>query len=309
MTTRSLVASVAVTMGLLITAGLASRGHPLKGTAWSVSGRTADILMVVAFGIVAALIIALAIESHRPGSTARRQWGVGDVLFALVLVAALAGGSYGLGLVRHPSSGNSPQRGAPCVAYELAHGKPTSNCDSTPTPVTKRARPKAQGGSRASWFAIGTIVALLIGGAAAFTLERRRPSPSRSETDDGRRDAIVDALDVSIDDLRQEADARRAIIAAYARMEAAFTAAGLPRRPSEAPNEFLVRSLHELDASAEAASRLTELFELAKFSHHAATLTMRDEAIDALVAIRNELTEPELAATPTTPAEGSAVTT
>jgi hypothetical protein len=64
-----------------------------------------------------------------------------------------------------------------------------------------------------------------------------------------------------------------------------------------------------LDASAEAAYRLTELFELAKFSHHAATLTMRDEAIDALISIRYELTQPELAATPVIPAEGFTVPT
>jgi hypothetical protein len=269
-----------------------------------VSGRTADLLMLAASGIVAALIIARAIESHRPNSTARRQWGIGDVLFALVLLAALGAGSYGIGLVLHPSSGHSRQRGVPCVAYEQAHGKPTTNCDSTPDLAAKRPRRAALGGSRPSWFAIEAIVALLIGGTASFVLGRRQPPAPRSETDDDRRDAIVDALDVSIDDLRQEADARRAIIAAYAGMETAFTTAGLPRRPSEAPHEFLVRSLHELEASAEAASRLTELFELAKFSHHAATLTMRDEAIDALVAIRDELTEPELAATPTNPGRG-----
>jgi hypothetical protein len=276
-----------------------------------VSGRTSDILMIVASGIVVALIIALALESHRPDSTARRQWGIGDVLFAFVLLAALVAGSYGLGLVFHPSSGHSRprQRGVPCVAYEQARGKPTSNCGSTTAPVAKASAARGAGRAAAPWFAIGAIVALLTGGVALFALQQRRPSVPRSETDDDRRDAIVDALDVSIDDLRQEPDARRAIIAAYARMETAFTTAGLPKRPSEGPHEFLVRSLHELDASAEAASRLTELFEFAKFSHHAATLTMRDEAIDALIAIRDELTEPERTATPTTPAEGSAVPT
>jgi hypothetical protein len=103
-------------------------------------------------------------------------------------------------------------------------------------------------------------------------------------------------LDESLDDLRREPDLRRAIIAAYARMERALAAGGLPRRPSEAPFEYVERALRELDASAEAARRLTGLFEWAKFSQHEPEPTMRDEAIDALVAIRDELRAPAAAA-------------
>ena len=91
---RTLVGGFAVTVGLLVTAGLASRGRPLASPALgSVSGRTSDIVMVVAFVIVAALIVVIATESHRHESDARHQWGIGDVLFALVLLAALVAGS------------------------------------------------------------------------------------------------------------------------------------------------------------------------------------------------------------------------
>ena len=38
--------------------------------------------------------------------------------------------------------------------------------------------------------------------------------------------------------------------------------------------------------------RLTVLFEWAKFSHHEPEPEMRDEAIDALVAVRDELRQP-----------------
>ena len=100
------------------------------------------------------------------------------------------------------------------------------------------------------------------------------------------------ALDESLDDLRNEPDLRRAIIAAYARMETAFGLAGIPRRPSEAPTEYMERALTAIDASAPAAHRLTVLFEWAKFSHHEPEPEMRDEAIDALVAVRDELREP-----------------
>jgi hypothetical protein len=42
--------------------------------------------------------------------------------------------------------------------------------------------------------------------------------------------------------------------------------------------------------------RLTDLFEWAKFSHHEPEPHMRDEAIDALVALRDELRRPDEAA-------------
>jgi hypothetical protein len=90
-------------------------------------------------------------------------------------------------------------------------------------------------------------------------------------------------------DLYAETDARRAIIACYARVERLFASFGLPRDPAEAPHEYLDRVLPELRASASALRRLTRLFERAKFSEHDVDRAMRDRAIDALVAVRDEL--------------------
>jgi hypothetical protein len=75
-------------------------------------------------------------------------------------------------------------------------------------------------------------------------------------------------------------------------MESAFAQAGVPRAPAEAPYEYLERSLVELDAGAGAARRLTDLFQRAKFSHHEPAESMRDEAIDALIAVRDDLSRP-----------------
>ena len=108
----------------------------------------------------------------------------------------------------------------------------------------------------------------------------------------GRQETLSLALDESLDDLRNDPDLRRAIVAAYARMEAALARAGLPRRPAEAPFEYLERALGTLDTSAESVRRLTALFEWAKFSHHEPDPAMRDEAVDALVAVRDELRAP-----------------
>jgi hypothetical protein len=96
-------------------------------------------------------------------------------------------------------------------------------------------------------------------------------------------------VDDTLADLYAESDARKAIIAAYARVERLFATQGLPRDRSEAPVEYLERVLPELRASGAALGRLTALFQWAKFSAHDVDRPMRDEAIGALVEVRDEL--------------------
>jgi hypothetical protein len=96
-------------------------------------------------------------------------------------------------------------------------------------------------------------------------------------------------LDDTLADLYAMRDPRAAIIAAYGRMERLFATSGLPREPSEAPLEYLQRALGELRASGAALTRLTALFQWAKFSHHEVTSDMRSEAIKALTLVRDEL--------------------
>ena len=64
---------------------------------------------------------------------------------------------------------------------------------------------------------------------------------------------------------------------------------GLRRRPSETPLEYLRRILLGLTASADAVSRLTGLFEQAKFSRHEIDAPMKQDAIGALREIRDDL--------------------
>jgi hypothetical protein len=100
---------------------------------------------------------------------------------------------------------------------------------------------------------------------------------------------FTELVEDTLADLYAEKDPRRAIIAAYARVERIFATYGLPRDPSEAPVEYLDRVLGELRASGAALSRLTRLFEWAKFSAHDVEPKMRDEAIGALLEVRDEL--------------------
>jgi hypothetical protein len=100
---------------------------------------------------------------------------------------------------------------------------------------------------------------------------------------------IGEAVELSLEDLRADPDHRRAVIAAYARMEAALAAAGLPRRPAEAPREYLTRALDSLELSTGPIKTLTAIFEHAKFSVARLDARLRDQAISALVALREEL--------------------
>jgi hypothetical protein len=170
----------------------------------------------------------------------------------------------------------------------------------TVTDLLKRGQSQAQHDHHARsrspqfrWDELGIILGLLfaVGAGLAIAVMRSRREPrTRPET----AEALAAALDESLDDLRTDPDLRRAIIAAYARMETALAAAGTPRHPAEAPLEYVERALLSLDTSAAAVRRLTELFEWARFSQHEPEPSMRDDAVDALIAVRDELRASEL---------------
>ena len=105
-------------------------------------------------------------------------------------------------------------------------------------------------------------------------------------------ESLAAALDEALDELEAERDPRRAVIAAYARMERLLAAHGVAREPSEAPFEYLGRVLLELETSPGAVFELTALFERAKFSDHTIDGGMKQEALDALAAVRDELRRP-----------------
>jgi hypothetical protein len=142
------------------------------------------------------------------------------------------------------------------------------------------------------WGELAIVAGLVIMAVAILAVRHSRLE--RLKRGKSAPEAVAAALDQSIDDLRSDPDLRRAIVAAYARMEAVLAAAGIPRHPAEAPLEYLERVLLSLDASAEAVRRLTDLFEWARFSHHAPEPSMRDDAVDALVTVRDELRASEL---------------
>jgi len=140
--------------------------------------------------------------------------------------------------------------------------------------------------------AVGVLVAVALAG---WWLAARGRRSLREQPPVTPVEALADVLAETLDDLRAERDARRAVIAAYARMERALAAAGLPRAPAEAPDEYLERILADLAVSRRAASRLTSLFAWARFSGHDVRPEMKDEAIDTLEQVQLELAAAEAA--------------
>ena len=281
---RSRLLPLALTVTLLLAVvAIAARGRPLGSGAhghgglplsfWDYAYTTIVIFVVPLFllGLVAAFYLR-----RKQGRQQRNYWQ--SLLRALVLWAAFV--ALELLVVRHLKNLQ--------LNLRLHPPQPaTTGVVTAPLPTTPHHGGAGTRRPRFRWDELAVLLGLLVGTAAivAATFSRRRPRPLR----EGAPEALAAALDESLDDLRTDPDLRRAIIAAYARMETVLAAAGIPRRPADAPLEYLERALLSLDTSAAAVRRLTELFEWARFSHHDPEPSMRDDAVDALLAVRDEL--------------------
>lgn len=140
-----------------------------------------------------------------------------------------------------------------------------------------------------AWAPVLATVGLIVVALGAWWFAGRARKRSRGEFRLGLAHAVAQAVDESLDDLHAETDPRRAVIAAYARLERVLADHGVARQPSEAPLEYLARVLASLQVGDEAVATLTHLFERAKFSQHAVGPEMKEQAIAALVTVRDEL--------------------
>ncbi|HET7854862.1 MAG TPA: DUF4129 domain-containing protein [Gaiellaceae bacterium] len=275
------VLAVAGVSALVALVAVASRGNaPRLGEDAPVSrppALIADYLATLALLIVplGAVVIVWAMLQRR--MTPQKKGTGRSPAASLVLFALLVGLAFLA--VRHLSEGEGPR--LPTTPTQTA---------TTGTKGKGAQREPAPRKAQFQWLAalvVGSI-ALAFGGALAYGAMRRRGMLASGLTER----AVADVLEESLDDLRDEPDPRKAVIRTYARMERVFRAHGLPRKPFEAPLEYLERMLGAVEASAYSVRRLTQLFERARFSEHEVDGGMRDEAIEALVALREELATP-----------------
>ena len=100
---------------------------------------------------------------------------------------------------------------------------------------------------------------------------------------------LAAAVEESLDDLRREPDPRVAILRIYGNFERVLAGAALPRRPWQTPVEFMRSAMGRLPLPGAAVRRLTEIFQLARFSQHPVGAAERDRAWHCLIEIRGAL--------------------
>ena len=284
---------------------------PASGAKNSPRGRTA---LLTAVGVLVALgIVAVASRgSTPPGSGDARGPGdtLLDILLSLYVVALVAGALFILYLLALrraalKAAGGKQRRdmltwvglivlvGAVLFLARDFAGRDL-NIGETPAAPGEGivgTNPDRQESERDfAWIPVLITLGLIaVAVAGVWWSERTRRRTRGDLRGSLLADAVAAAVDESLEDIRAEADPRRAVIAAYARLEQVLASHGLPRRPADAPLEYLRRMLAELSVSEAAARRLTDLFERAKFSQHAVGPEMKDEAIGALETVRDDL--------------------
>ena len=146
-------------------------------------------------------------------------------------------------------------------------------------------------------------IAIALGLGALYLLSRqrfsfrlRRPAVSFARvtdvevTEEDQADAIAEFARDLIDELNDGDSPRYAIQRAYAAVETGFGSPELTRQPAETPLRYLNRIFGRHKEVHEPLSQLTDLFQHARFSSEPVDEPMRQEAIEALQAIRSHYT-------------------
>lgn len=273
----------ALALGILSLLGLvamaARNGHPTTSghvsshaVPDSVQDYFVTLLAIVYVVALVAIVMGLFTNRHR-WQEPKSRWLANFALVVLLMTIATGVGYFAM---THTNLGDSAKK-----AQRQRQG--------AGTPPPRRLGRDAVQVRQADfqWPLLAGVAGLvLLAGIYVYVRRRRElPEPERGSLEE----EIVATLETTIEDLRGERDPRLAVIAAYAQMERTLARHGLSRARSEAPFEYLARILHDLDVRDEAVRTLTGLFEYAKFSRHEIDGGMKEDAIAALLAIRDDL--------------------
>ena len=272
--------------GLLLLVALAARGsHPgghgrvaQRHVPNQINNDLFTIIVILYSGGVIALVVGFILYRSK-WQPVKSHW-LRTQIVQLVVFSLLAFIGY------HLFASKGFQR-----AFEQAKKAQVQNARGNPQPTKpSKSRPVITGGAHFDWtLTIGLLGLLIVGGTVYYVRAQARPMPSPLVLPDNVKQELSAALSDAIDDLRHEQDARRAVIAAYARMERVLARRGYARDPAETPFEYLSRILLSLRVRGGAVRELTELFERAKFSAHDIDETMKDRAISSLLSVRDDL--------------------
>jgi hypothetical protein len=283
------IAAAAVGLLMVSLVALASGGSP-----WHAGGRQ-DVPVGVVRALAAAagalfvgslLLVWAGTPSVEKRRRQKRRLGARDLdelgasLSAAGKAAAIVGGAIGLFLlVTLPflvPNAATPAGGTSGNAVPSGH---TSASASAGHPTS----------TALTWLVVGSAAALLVVAPAAVILRRRRARRERRAVVPDATERVGSGLRRSLADLETERDPRLAVKRAYARMEESLGEIELSRTPDETPTEFTARVLRVLGASAAAASDLTGLFEIARFSDHPMDEEDRRRAIASVRRVEAEV--------------------
>lgn len=267
-------------VGLLLIVAFAARGgHPTGDGRVSersvphVLENTFVTLIAVAYGLMIVAVLILAFRYRQRWREPESNW-LRNFCAAVALMALI---TLGYWLISRRPANQAPDLAGPAREQRIPE-------------VTKRGQVPPRH-AEFNWpLALSVVVLVLAGGTIVYLRVRRPPPPDlgRSVEED-----LAQAVETTIEDLRRERDARRAVIAAYANMERVLASHGFERRRAETPFEYLARILRGLEVRESAVRLLTQLFEYAKFSAHEIDSAMKEKAIEALEDIRNDLQRKE----------------
>jgi hypothetical protein len=284
------------------------------------SERSTGVAVIVASAGLLVLVVAAAVGSERA------DLGNGDVpVIGQVLSGVITGGFFALLaigaflLLFRRGSVSRVRRTGPVVPWWLrslvtigllimfvviallVFGRRPHPEQTKPTDrVAKQSREVAaakHGSSGPTSLPIAFYVGAVLAVTAVVVGAARSPrTPAVADMDEGEDvDELPPiplrrAVEASLDALEGERDPRRAILAAYARVQSLLASDGLPRRVSETEPEYLARVLEHYGAAAEPAARLTELFVWARYGAGEVDEHMRIDAIAAARALRDGAT-------------------
>ena len=269
--------AVAVLVGMAVRPGAGGAGSDIAQEPIMIASQTV-VWLILAADVLVTLAIIDAVWSRRamqiPVKPRRWTETLATYLAALVpsLLAALL-----IVYVRRRSGGGALMS----IPGMFLNG---------PLPASRGSRlAAAAGANEATWLGLvfAVLIVILFLGWLLWPAPQRKKVAVRAAPPPAN--PVVAAVEESLDALRAIPDPRKAIIAAYASMEGSMFRAGLPRRLSEAPIEYVTRILAGLVGLSADLTRLTQLFEVAKFSDHTIDEPMRSEAIGALSNIREQL--------------------
>lgn len=231
-----------------------------------------DVLLVAGGALAAALLIYLA-PILRQGRGPKRV-ADDEVPRAALWLRLLAGSAVILGvaaaallLARSRQEATPPIEAAP------------------PTTIEERSEP-SEGAGAQGWAALGLVgvgaVAVVIG--VVWWQRRGRHGAAWTDEFDFVQSESAETLDL---DALEPVDAIRA---AYAAARQAISSLGVAVRAPETPYEYLARVRDGAPAVQRPVATLTQLFEVARFSHHPVTPAMKADAIAAYAAVMSEVT-------------------